>query len=234
MDNAKTGKLIRALRTEKGITQKELAEKIQVSNAAVSKWENGHGFPDISLLEPLSEALDISISELITGERNLNTPEKNENNIIKDIIQLSEYERKHRNAKQSMIIGCLILLILITGCIGIQYLWRTQNEPIPIPTSIIAIAPLFFGLMAWNLAIINIFRTRKHTCNHFSVLSAVSFLCCAIAIWIPILDMDLLVRNHETGTIQDLVWGYNFASIFLLMITVILNLLAYHVYKNKQ
>ena len=47
MDNEKTGKLIKTLRIEKGITQKELAEKIQVSNATVSKWENAHGFPDI-------------------------------------------------------------------------------------------------------------------------------------------------------------------------------------------
>ena len=49
MDNEKTGMLIKTLRMEKGITQKELAEKIQVSNATVSKWENAHGFPDISL-----------------------------------------------------------------------------------------------------------------------------------------------------------------------------------------
>ena len=234
MDNEKTGKLIRTLRTEKGITQKELAEKIQVSNAAVSKWENGHGFPDISLLEPLAKALDISIAELVSGERDFCTPEKEENNIIKDIIQLSEYERKHRNAKQSIITGILILLILILGYSGITYLWSTQNEPLLIPNGILTIYPLFFGLLAWTLAIISIFRSRKRACNHFSILSSFSFLCCAIAIWIPILTMDLLERNHETGTIQDLVWGYNFASIFLLMVTVILNILAFYIFKHKK
>lgn len=240
MDNEKTGKLIRTLRTEKGITQKELAEKIQVSNAAVSKWENGHGFPDISLLEPLAEALDISIAELVSGERNLITPEKKEksmieeNNIIKDIIQLSEYERKHHDTKQSILIGSLALLIFITGCSGIQYLWSTQNEPVQIPNGLLTLIPLFFGLLAWILAIISIFRSRKRACNHFSILSSFSFLCCAIALWIPILTMDLLVRNHETGTIQDLVWGYNFASIFLLMVTVILNLLAFYIYKSRK
>lgn len=234
MNNEKTGKLIRTLRTEKGITQKELAEKIQVSNAAVSKWENGHGFPDISLLEPLADTLDISIAELVSGERNFSTPKKEENNIIKDIIQLSEYERKHRNAKQSMITWSLVLLILISGYSGIAYLWSHQNEPVLIPNGILTLVPLLFGVLAWTLAIMNIFRSKRCACNHFGILSSFSFLCCAIAIWIPILAMDLLVRNHETGTIQDIVWGYNFASIFLLMVTAILNLLAYYVYKSRN
>ena len=65
MDAERTGKLIRVVRTELNITQKELAEKIHVSNAAVSKWENGHGFPDISSLESLADVLKISIIELI-------------------------------------------------------------------------------------------------------------------------------------------------------------------------
>ena len=59
MDIIKTGNLIKVLRTEKELTQKELAEKLNVSTAAVSKWENGKGFPDISILEPLSAELGI-------------------------------------------------------------------------------------------------------------------------------------------------------------------------------
>ena len=69
MDIIKTGNLIKELRTEKGLTQKELAEKLNVSTAAVSKWENGKGFPDISILEPLSAELGISITELVKGEK---------------------------------------------------------------------------------------------------------------------------------------------------------------------
>ena len=65
MDIIKTGNLIKELRTEKGLTQKELSEKLNVSTAAVSKWENGKGFPDISILEKLSSELGISITELV-------------------------------------------------------------------------------------------------------------------------------------------------------------------------
>ena len=68
MDKYITGAVIRKLRESKKITQEELAEKIHVSSKAVSKWETGQGFPDISLLEPLSKALDISVIELLSGE----------------------------------------------------------------------------------------------------------------------------------------------------------------------
>ena len=67
MDYYITGATIKRLRESKGLTQDELAQKIFVSNKAISKWENGHGLPDISLLEPLSKALDISVIELFSG-----------------------------------------------------------------------------------------------------------------------------------------------------------------------
>ena len=68
MDKYITGSVIRKIRESKKMTQEELAEKIYVSSKAVSKWENGQGFPDISLIEPLSKALDISVIELLSGE----------------------------------------------------------------------------------------------------------------------------------------------------------------------
>ncbi|MBO4241683.1 MAG: helix-turn-helix domain-containing protein [Clostridiales bacterium] len=68
MDRYVTGAAIKRLREKKNLTQEELARKIHVSSKAVSKWETGAGFPDISLIEPLSEALDISVIELLSGE----------------------------------------------------------------------------------------------------------------------------------------------------------------------
>ena len=67
MDRYVTGATIRGVRERKGMTQEELAEKIHVSGKAVSKWETGKGFPDISLLEPLARALDVSVMELLSG-----------------------------------------------------------------------------------------------------------------------------------------------------------------------
>lgn len=67
MDANKTGMLIAAKRKEKEMTQKELAEKLHISNKAVSRWETGAGFPDVSLLEPLSQALGVTVTELLSG-----------------------------------------------------------------------------------------------------------------------------------------------------------------------
>lgn len=78
MEAKRTGKLIRESRMKKEMTQQTLADAINVSAAAISKWENGHSLPDITMLEPLSSALDISISELVLGERS----EKKVENIV--------------------------------------------------------------------------------------------------------------------------------------------------------
>ena len=68
MDRYVTGAVIKRLRESKKMTQEDLADRIHVSGKAVSKWETGAGFPDISLLEPLAEALGISVIELLSGE----------------------------------------------------------------------------------------------------------------------------------------------------------------------
>ncbi len=67
MDNYITGTAIRCLREEKGLTQAELAQQIGVSDKAVSKWETAKGLPDITLIEPLAQALGVSILELMSG-----------------------------------------------------------------------------------------------------------------------------------------------------------------------
>ena len=68
MNSYVTGAVIRRLRELRGLTQAELADKIDVSSKTVSKWETGRGLPDISLLEPLSAALGVSVMELMSGD----------------------------------------------------------------------------------------------------------------------------------------------------------------------
>lgn len=68
-----TGAMIKRLREKKKLTQSELAEKIFVTDKAVSKWETGRGYPEISLVEALAKALDVSVIELLSGENVINT-----------------------------------------------------------------------------------------------------------------------------------------------------------------
>ena len=67
MDRYITGDVIKKLRERKKLTQEELAGKLFVTSKAISKWETGKGYPDVSLLEPLAEALGISVIELLSG-----------------------------------------------------------------------------------------------------------------------------------------------------------------------
>lgn len=67
MNQYVTGAIIKKLREEKRLTQAELAEKLHVSDKTISKWENGKGYPDISLLQPIADVFGISIAELLSG-----------------------------------------------------------------------------------------------------------------------------------------------------------------------
>ena len=69
MDAGKTGEFISLLRKEKALTQTELAEKLNISNRTVSKWENGDGYPDITILPELADILGVSVDELLNGEK---------------------------------------------------------------------------------------------------------------------------------------------------------------------
>ena len=69
MDQIKIGKFIAALRKEKGFTQEQLGEKLGVTNKTISRWENGNYMPNVEMLSLLSKEFDVSINELISGER---------------------------------------------------------------------------------------------------------------------------------------------------------------------
>lgn len=68
MTNYVTGSAVRALREKAGLTQRQLAERLFLSDKTVSKWETGRGLPDVTLLEPLAGALGVSVAELLRGE----------------------------------------------------------------------------------------------------------------------------------------------------------------------
>ena len=75
MDNVKIGAFIATVRKQQGLTQAALAEKLNISNRTVSKWENADGMPDISLLPLLAQELGVSVDELLAGERKQPTAE---------------------------------------------------------------------------------------------------------------------------------------------------------------
>ena len=95
MNQEKIGKFIAELRKEKNMTQQELADKLGVTDRAVSHWENGRRLPDYSLLKDLCDILSISINELFSGEKisNENYKERADENL--KILIDEDYKRKY-------------------------------------------------------------------------------------------------------------------------------------------
>ncbi len=95
MDSFKTGEFIKKLRIEKGLTQKELSEVLNCTDKAISRWETGKGFPDIVFLAPLAKVLDITVNELLAGER-LSREElvKKSDEVIISTMQEAENDKK--------------------------------------------------------------------------------------------------------------------------------------------
>ena len=96
MDQMKIGKFISSLRREMNLTQRELAEKLSVSDKTVSKWECGNGLPEVSLMLPLCKVLGITVNELLSGERLESSDYKAraEENMTALLLERTENKRK--------------------------------------------------------------------------------------------------------------------------------------------
>lgn len=114
MDCKRIGLLIQSLRKEHGWTQQELAEKIGVSDKAVSKWERGLGCPDISLIRDLAEVLEVSVSEILAGKIiKGQIPEKEMGVITTEAIELFSGEaKKSLMIKAGIIISALAIALV--------------------------------------------------------------------------------------------------------------------------
>lgn len=132
MNQEKIGKFISFCRKEKNLTQENLAQKLGVSKNAVSKWERGICLMDMSLLKPLCEILDISINELLSGEKikEEKLKEKYEENIVNTI----EYTRKKINNKNKIIkvlgITFLTLITILISLFAIDINRMINNKPV--------------------------------------------------------------------------------------------------------
>ena len=121
MDQRKIGEFLKRLRSEKELTQEQLAEKIGVSNRTVSRWETGNNLPDISILIQLSEFYDIDIREIIDGERKSESVNAEMKDTLEKVAQYTEYEkemiimRMKRNSVIALISMIFVYVIAISS-----------------------------------------------------------------------------------------------------------------------
>lgn len=131
MDSNKIGKFIQRIRKQKNMTQKELADKLFVTDKAVSKWERGLSFPDITILKSLSEILEVDVSEILNGDigkkENINVKKAVEE-AIKNINNKQEKrEKRYNKIKKVLKIVSLIILILFT-LLQLSYIFILQRR----------------------------------------------------------------------------------------------------------
>ena len=122
MDTIKTGGLIAQVRREKELTQKDLAERLHVSVQAVSKWERGLSCPDIALLEPLAEALGLTVTELLSGQRGEEPGEE----AVRDSLRFGENQLRPKIKKWKWLF-ILAAALLLAVVLGFGYVWVRDN-----------------------------------------------------------------------------------------------------------
>lgn len=153
MDQIKTGKFIATLRKEKELTQEHLGEKLGVTNKTISRWENGNYMPDIEMLSLLSKEFDVSINELISGERlllddfkkaadnNLVTALNNSTFTLKEKIAF--FKKKWLREHIATIVLCIVVWI------GIM-LWVALNNSYALLGAIGSILAILFYVVLYN------------------------------------------------------------------------------------
>ena len=110
MDQILIGKFIAQERKRKGYTQKQLSEKLGISDKTVSKWERGNGFPEVSLLLPLCNELEITVNELLSGERlqEVDYKKKAEENMVNLVKEAQE-------SKKKIILSAMVAILVIVA-----------------------------------------------------------------------------------------------------------------------
>lgn len=148
IDKQEFGSFVSELRKEKGLTQKEVAERLFISPKAISKWETGVNIPDISLLVPLADILGVNVTELLMCKR-MDADEvmdsKKVEGIVKTAIAYSE-ENPERAYQQNSKWGIIYGISVLAGAIGLflNHLYGQITEPVQVAVLIGAIFGAYF------------------------------------------------------------------------------------------
>lgn len=132
MDVKRTGSFIAEMRKGKNMTQAELAAKLQVTDKAVSRWERGVGYPDITLLEPLAGQLGVTVLDILRGEKTFPdkmTGEETEQTVA-ETVRLAAVQR--RQAVRRVILLAIVMLIGAAMLIWGILWWTSQQSALKI------------------------------------------------------------------------------------------------------
>lgn len=173
MDAQKMGAFIAQCRKEKQMTQEQLAQRLQVTDKAVSRWETGVGFPDITTIEPLAQALGVEVLELMHAQR-LKKPDNSNSETeqaVHDILQLAQEQRRQERKKIALLLaGVLTALLLLLVLDVLDWQWEAI-----LFTGLGVILPLFCAGGVPVLLLYGAYRKARGKSVRFCFAAALGF-----------------------------------------------------------
>lgn len=167
MDKEKFGAFVCKLRKEKGMTQQELGDKLHLTNKAISKWERGLSFPDICILQDIAKVLEVTVLELLNGERSAakDISSEDANKIIEDTVnhsgQLIKKLRRKFTTTILLIIGLFPALIMLFSCLGFYILKDEKSLDEALLTLCFMFLAGFLMFVAYGVPLLGILLIRK-------------------------------------------------------------------------
>ena len=211
MDNIQIGRLIYEKRKELGLTQQELADRLQITNKAVSKWENGDGMPDINLLAPLSAELGLTVDELLSGEEKTPVFENRTNE--SDVTTSPLIANQSSVSAKDVVIGIFACAIVIGYSLsGLYNLIQTVIYPKLLenyPSSPEYIPLFVYNILFWGL-ISAVFICKVLRIQDIDVPQAKGFVIAAFVVGLPM----IYIQGIDTSTIN---YGIFFFLLALLL-----------------
>ena len=217
MDTNATGRFIAELRKQKGYTQKELAEKLMVTDKAVSRWETGKGLPDTSLLKPLADILGVSVEEILFGK--LIDEERMKDQADKIILEALNYSRR------MLSITVRVILLIVSVAFMISPLFTASQNYVWIVGIVIAATVILYTCLRKKYS----FNITKKAYYLVAVLLQI------VALVLEILPIGAVMvfsvspteRITETYSYFSLLpWGYaNFTPMLTGILTIVIILL---------
>lgn len=231
--NERMGRFISELRKAQNMTQKNLAEKLEVTDKAVSKWERGISCPDVSLLIPLSKVLGVTASELLNGEKTRESAEEMKEDIVEEAILYSKRNavlKTGRIKKNILAVLSLAFMIAVVACVitdfcisksltwslivilSLAFSWilllpffRAKEKVIQKTFIILSLEVIpFLVVLSWLLKMPDIWKMG----SCISIVSLIG-LWCVYAVFVKIKDRKFRAAGIAFLVAAPVTWGIN-------------------------
>ena len=222
MDAQKTGTLIARCRKERNMTQAQLAARLHVTDKAISKWERGAGLPDIHLLEPLSQALGVSLVELVQGQRSAGEvlAMADAEQLVADTIRFSS------RGTAAKAVGVTALGLIGAACVFLLGLLLTEGSIV-----LYSVGSLVSGLLAWAAPVWQMTLCRS---GRTAPAGSISLAAALASLTTQFYQLAHEVDTHDFAAIEDTIHALCLVAVFFSCVTLGLNLLMYRRAGRKQ